>query len=119
MPTDLKKSALRFFIIIVIAFITSAVYFVVIVPRNAVTKMRMEIIRDQILNFDHVYHRLPISLNELVATNGDPIHTLDGWGHPIQYLAQTNGMVLLKSAPTEIELSFSANDTNGESTISQ
>jgi hypothetical protein len=107
MASSFKKVTLSFAIAICIAFVAFAVYYVVIIPMNVPTKTHMMIIEGELLNFNHKYHRLPVSLDELMATNGDSINTLDAWGHPIQYLPQTNGVVLLKNVRGNIELSFS------------
>jgi hypothetical protein len=94
-------------IIAVIACVAIILSRMDIIPKKSITQARMMDIERQLLHFNNVYHRLPANLDELVATNGNPGTMIDGWGHPIQYLPQANGVVLLKSTHGDIEGSFS------------
>lgn len=100
--------------------IAGAVYVVLIMsginlfPKSSLTEGRMMTIKHQILTFDKNYNRLPDSLDELMASNIEntvmPFNDNDANGQAIEYIPQTNGVVLLKSP--ELQLVFSADDTN-------
>jgi hypothetical protein len=70
--------------------------FDVVPPRN-LTRTRMESLKRRVIEFAHQTKRLPVNLGELPKRAEYDNSLLDGWGRPIEYAPNTNGVVKLRS----------------------
>jgi hypothetical protein len=106
------KAAL--FLIAGVVYVALVMSGISLFPKDSLTQGRMITIKRQILAFEKSYDRLPVSLDELMASNVEdavmPFNDSDANGQAIEYVPQTNGVVLLKSP--NLQLVFSTDDTD-------
>jgi hypothetical protein len=102
-------------------YVALMVFGVNIFPKSSITQGRMMTIKRQVLVFEKNYGRLPDNLDELMNSNVEnqviPFDATDADGQAIQYLPQTNDIVLLRSPG--LQFYFSADDTNYVSSNAQ
>lgn len=110
--------------VIIALLVALDIAFTETVPPNAVTRTRMMGIERRIREFAVWQHRLPTNLAEIPPRSGFDNELTDGWGEPISYSLNSNGVVVLKSVranagASSIVRTFSAKDTNGNFSLSQ
>jgi hypothetical protein len=88
------------------------------VSPHELTTSNMVVNRIRIFNYIRDHGALPQSLNQLSVADGKGSSTEDGWGRPIFYSVDTNGVVILESfgkdgKSKDIIESFPTKDANG------
>lgn len=94
------------------------------VPPTGLTRTTMFVIEQRIFIYIHEHGQIPQNLGQLPNLDGFYNSIRDGWGNPILYFVDTNGVITLKSfgadgqpggigQSEDIIQSFPTKDSNG------
>ena len=80
-----------------LALVGVAMLFVDTIPPHSVTHLSMHMGKRRVLRYAQEHGRLPSALGDTKAIEGFHSSIKDGWGTPLEYRVDTNGLVMFRS----------------------